>query len=141
MCFKKIPLDEKCCPGCGVLNPKVASYCNSCQVAVNSYKLNGWAHYHKIESQERKEAIAFIDNIRLRGGFLTAVDPFYLVHYYQITHKLSLKYNKYAVEKQIWLFFVDLLIWSSKQKGNNLPFNKMSRQDIYKILMTKNANK
>jgi len=138
---QKIAIEYKICPGCGESNPKKASYCNSCQVSVNSYKLNGWAHYHKLELSERKEAIKFIDKIRNQNGFLTLVDMFMVIHYYQLTHKLSMKYSNYITEHQIWFFFIDLLIWDSKQKGSKMPFNKMLREDIYKTSMTKNETK
>lgn len=135
----KIPIDEKICPGCGELNPRTSSYCLKCMSAVQSVRLNGWAHYNDIEHYERKEVMKFVDKIRNQNGFLTFLDMFLVIHYYQLTHKLVLKYNHYTTERQIWFFFIDLLIWSSKQKGQNMTFNKMRRQDIYKILMKRYA--
>lgn len=139
MARKKIPLDEKCCPGCGVLNPKVASYCNSCQSASQSMKKGGWAHYFKIENSERKEILKFVDELIRKRGYLESVDIYRLLHYYQITHVMNLRYENYSPLTQVFHIFTDMLIWANKQRGLRTTFNNMTRPEVYKILMTKNA--
>lgn len=137
---QKIPLEEKNCPGCGEPNPKIASYCNACQSAAQSIRFNSYNHYNDITHTLRKEVMAFVERIKKQRGFITTVDYFYIVHYYQLTHKMILKYDHYTPERQVLYFFIDLLIWNYKQKGKNMTFNKMSKPDIYKTLMNNYAS-
>jgi hypothetical protein len=136
----KIDSAEKQCPGCRELNTRSYFLCKKCGAAHASARKNGFAHYNKIERSETKKIIKFVDQIILRRGLCTAEDIWQIIDYYQVTHKLIYKYDKCVPNIQIWNLWLDLMIWSVKQKGIKLPFKEMSRDEIYKILMNNYAN-
>lgn len=137
---QRVPLDEKQCPGCRQSNPTKYSWCHKCAAAYAASRNNGYAQYNEVDKKERREIIKFVDEIVRRRGFCTMADISNIIEYYQVTHKLIYKYNEYTTARQIWNFWLDLMIWCHKQKGKKVAFNEMRREDAYKILMRDYAN-
>lgn len=137
---QKVAIEDKICPGCGSKNPSIYSYCKNCQSAQQAFMKGGFGQYKKLEFAELKEVNQFVDSLINKRGFLDHIDAFRLLHYFQITHKMCLKYDNYSPATQLFFIFTDMLIWQHKHKGRKETFKKVKRREVYKILMYKNAN-